>query len=495
MIDSIPRKKQTRREFIKTGGAAAIGLAAGQLTKSALGAQVARKEVSMKKPNVLFIPIDDLRPQLNCYGQTQMVSPYIDELAGNGIIFQNAYCQVPVCGATRASLLTGVRPTRNRFVGYAARVDEDLPGALTLPEHFRKHGYTTISNGKVFHHRNDTADRSWSAPPWAPKAGGNWRNYLRPENQAVAVENEGRGPAFECTDVPDNAYVDGKVADRTIEDLHRLKDAGEPFFLAAGFIKPHLPFNAPKRYWDLYKREDINLADNPFRPSGAPNAAIHNWGELRQYFHIPAKGPLPDEMARELIHGYYAATSYTDAQVGRLMNELDKLGLRENTIVVLWGDHGWQLGEHSLWCKHCNFNTSLNAPLIVSAPGFTGEKKSHALVEFADVYPTLCELAKLTLPDHLEGTSFVPLMDRPDQQWKKAAFSRYFAGDSIRTERYLYTEWTGKTGDTYARMLYDHKVDPEENENISENPENNELVAQLSKMLRDGWQGIRPGGS
>ncbi len=446
----------------------------------------------MKKPNVLFIPIDDLRPQLNCYGHTQMVSPHIDELAGDGVIFQNAYCQVPVCGATRASLLTGVRPKRDRFVTYATKVDEDLPGALTLPEHFRKNGYTTLSNGKVFHHRTDTADRSWSAKPWYPNTGGNWRNYLIKENQAVAEENNGRGPAFECSDVPDNAYIDGQIADHAIEDLQRLKDAGDPFFLAAGFIKPHLPFNAPKRYWDLYRRADIKLADNPFRPRGAPDNAMHNWGELRSYFKVPTKGPLPDEMARTLIHGYYAATSYTDAQVGRLLSELDRLGLRENTIVVLWGDHGWQLGEHGMWCKHCNFNTSLNAPLILSAPDFTGEKRSDALVEFADIYPTLCELAGISLPKHLEGASFVPLLEHPGQQWKKAAFSRYFAGDSIRTEQHLYTEWTNDKGDICGRMLYDHEADPDENENISEESENQGLVTQLSKMLHDGWQKALP---
>jgi arylsulfatase A-like enzyme len=419
-----------------------------------------------------------------------MVSPHIDKLAEDGVVFQNAYCQVPVCGATRASLMTGVRPNRHRFVTYATWADEDLPGALTLPEHFRKNGYTTLSDGKVFHHRSDTADRSWSAPPWYPDTKGNWRNYLLRENQAIAAENNGRGPAFERTQVPDNAYIDGQIADHAIENLHRLKNSDKPFFLAAGFLKPHLPFNAPERYWDLYKRSEIELADNPFRPKGAPDKAIHNWGELRAYFSIPAKGPLPDEMARTLIHGYYAATSYTDAQVGRVLNELERLGLSENTIVVLWGDHGWQLGEHGLWCKHCNFNTSLNAPLIVKAPGFTGQKTSDALVEFVDIYPTLCELSGIPLPEHLEGKSFVPLLDNPGQKWKKAVFSRYFSGDSIRTERYLYTEWTDDEGGRIARMLYDHNVDSAENINISENDENRELVAQLSEMLNDGWQEI-----
>jgi len=197
-------------------------------------------------------------------------------------------------------------------------------------------------------------------------------------------------------------------------------------------------------------------------------------------------------MARTLIHGYYAATSFTDAQVGRLLDELDALDLRENTVVVLWGDHGWQLGEHSLWCKHCNFETSLNAPLIVSAPWMAGDRRCDALVEFADVYPTLCALAGLPRPDHLEGTSFAPLMEEPARPWKPAAFSRYNAGDSIRTDRHLYTEWTDDEGSLTARMLYDHEADPDENVNISEAPENAALVAELSHALHRGWEGVRP---
>ncbi len=442
------------------------------------------------KPNVLFIPIDDLRPQLYCYGQRQAVSPNIDRLAHDGVLFTRPYCQVPVCGATRASLLTGVRPARDRFVTFRTCVDEDLPEALTLPEHFRKHGYVTVSDGKVFHHRTDTAERSWSQEPWHPgmQSGGSWRNYQLEENKVEDRHGERRGPPFECADVPDNAYFDGQIADRAIEDLRRLAQADKPFFLAAGFVKPHLPFNAPKKYWDYYRRDEIQLADNPFQPDGAPDQAMHTWGELRSYANVPSEGPLPDEMARSLVHGYYAATSYTDAQVGRLLDELDALGLRENTAVVLWGDHGWQLGEHGLWCKHCNFNTSLWAPLIARAPWMAGEKRCEALVEFVDVYPTLCELAGIPLPDHLEGSSFAPLMDDPGQPWKQAVFSRYFAGDSIRTDRHLYTEWTDDEGHLTARMLYDHELDPQENRNISELPENGDLVAALSSALRRGWQ-------
>ena len=444
----------------------------------------------MKRPNVLFVPVDDLRPQLACYGHRQMISPNLDRLAAGGIVFQRAYCQVPVCGASRASLLTGVRPNRNRFVDFKTWADEDLPGALTLPEHFRKHGYVTVSNGKVFHHGRDAAERSWDDAPWHPTGGWGGRGYLLDENRRLADENtrrKGCGPAYECADVADSDYADGKVADKTIADLRQLAREDRPFFLAAGFYKPHLPFNAPKRYWDLYRREDIDLADNPFAPKGAPSCALHGWHELRAYVGIPQEGPVPDEVARALIHGYYACVSFHDAQVGRLLDALDELGLRENTIVVLWGDHGWQLGEHGLWCKHCNFDTSLHAPLIASAPGLAGGRSTRGLVEFLDIYPTLCDLAGIPVPDACQGRSFAPLMGDPDRSWKEAAFCRYYDGDSVKTDRYLYTEWRkDDQAEPHARMLYDHEADPDENVNISERPEHADLVARLASTLAEG---------
>jgi len=468
----------TRREFLK-----AVGLGAAALAGPASLFAAQKRKGGSKKPNVLFIVVDDLRPQLNCYGHKQMISPHIDRLASQGVVFLRSYCQVPVCGASRASLLTGVRPTPQRFVSYDVWAEKDLPGALSLPKHFKNNGYHTISNGKVFHHRTDCLD-SWSEEPWRPK--GTWRNYLLAENIRLAEKNPRHaGPAYEAADVPDNAYFDGMIADKAISDLRRLADMDKPFFLALGFLKPHLPFNAPKKYWDLYKRQEIDLADNPFRPKGAPDAALHNWGELRAYEGIPKKGPLPDELARTLIHGYYACVSFTDAQIGRVLGELDRLGMRDNTIVVLWGDHGWNLGEHGLWCKHCNFETSLHSPLIVRAPGFEGGKRSNALTEYLDIYPSLCELCSLPLPRHLQGKSFVPLMKNPNRLWKKAVFSRYHNGDSVKTDQYRYTEWRDKTGKMYARMLYDHKVDPFENVNISESPENKDVVKKLSKMLQE----------
>ena len=464
----------TRRDFLKAMG---LGAASWMLP----GCLFAAKKDGSKKPNVLFIAVDDLRPQLGCYGHKQMLSPNIDRLASDGVTFLRSYCQVPVCGASRASLLTGVRPTRDRFISYDVWAEKDLPGVLSLPKHFRNNGYHTISNGKIFHHSNDCRD-SWSENPWRPK--GAWQNYLLEKNKKLAQKGSGgKGPAFESADVPDNAYFDGMIADKGISDLRRLKKNDKPFFLALGFFKPHLPFNAPKRYWDLYKRQDIDLADNPFRPRGAPDAALHNWGELRAYEGIPRKGRLSDELAHTLIHGYYACVSYTDAQIGRVLSELDRLGLRRNTIVVLWGDHGWNLGEHSLWCKHCNFETSLHSPLIVTAPGIKPGIKTNALTEYVDIYPSLCKLCNLPLPAHLHGKSFVPLMKNPNRLWKKAVFSRYYNGDSVKTDRYRYTEWHRKNGTMYARMLYDHRTDPHENVNISELSRNKEVVEKLSKIL------------
>jgi arylsulfatase A-like enzyme len=437
----------------------------------------------MSRPNILFIPVDDLRPQLGCFGQAQMVTPNIDRLAEHGVAFTQAYCQVPVCGATRASLLTGIRPARTRFVDFATWADQDAPGARTLPQHFREHGYTTSAIGKVFHHAPDTAERSWTRPPWLPTSTASWRNYVLSENAAHDAEGR-RGPPVECADVPDSAYFDGQIADEAIRQLHAFKDSGERFFLAAGFMKPHLPFNAPRKYWDYYRRDRIDVARNPFAPEGAPASALHSWGELRSYLGVPSQGPLSEAQSRELVHGYYAATSYMDAQVGRVLDALDRLGLADNTVVVLWGDHGWQLGEHGLWCKHCNFDTSLRAPLVIRAPDAAAGRASTSLVEFCDVYPTLCDLAGLPLPDHLDGRSIADVVADPARPGKDAVFARFHAGDSIRTATHLYTEWTDDIGGVTARMLYDHRTDPDENHNIAESPSNAALVMDLHVGLR-----------
>ncbi len=436
-------------------------------------------------PNVLFLAVDDLRPELGCYGKEIIHSPHIDGLAHSGVLFERAYCMVPTCGASRASLMTGLRPSRNRFVNYLTWAERDAPGVVTLNTHFLRNGYHTASVGKVYHHSRDSLE-GWSERPWRPSG---TSQYALPVHQALHRENgkretkPTRGPAVESADVADNTYADGKIADQAIEVLRRLKDAEEPFFLAVGFLKPHLPFVAPKRYWDLYKRDSIVVPDNYFPPTNAPDGAVHSFGELRSYHGIPNKGILSREQARELIHGYYACVSYTDAQIGRVLAALDKLGLSEETIVVLWGDHGWNLGEHTMWCKHSTFETSMHAPLIVRAPGYLKGRKTSALTEFIDLYPSLCELAGLELPEHLQGRSFVPLLREPDLQWKSAAIGRYRNGDTIRTDRYRFTQYWTPENLPKSRMLYDHSVDSAENENLSGNKRYHSAEENLSLQL------------
>jgi arylsulfatase A-like enzyme len=333
---------------------------------------------------------------------------------------------------------------------------------------------------------------SWNEPPWKEEPQ-NWRDYISEENLRYAEQNNGLGLPYEMMDVPDSAYQDGRVANKTIADLMRVKDMDKPFFLAVGFFKPHLPFNAPERYWDLYDPGTINLPYNYFRPENAPDAAIHNFGELRQYHKVTKEGPLDSEMAKTLIRGYYASISYTDTQIGKVLHALDTLGLKDNTIVILWGDHGWQLAEHTLWCKHSNFNLALRVPLIIRAPGYTHGGQTEALVEFIDIYPTLCDLANINLPDHLHGSSIKHIMKNPSESGKKVIYSRFHNGESIKTDRYLYSEWHNASKEIYARMLYDHVNDPDENINIAELPEMSEKVDELSAILKDEMEkAIKP---
>lgn len=439
-------------------------------------------------PNILFIAVDDLRPELNCYGKDQIISPNLDRLAGEAFLFERAYCNVPVCGASRASLLTGLRPKPDRFLNYNTYADKDAPGAVSLPQHFKENGYQTFSYGKVFHHRKDKAD-SWTNPPWHPAndlgSGASWRDYQLPEN--IALDSDGddkRGPAYEQAAVPDSAYFDGKVARKATQTLRKLAGTDQPFFMAVGFMKPHLPFNAPTRYWDLYPEASISTTAVSDQPEDAPQQARHNFGELRHYAEIPNEGPISDAMAKKLVHGYYASVSYVDAMIGQVLDELKRLELDKNTIVILWGDHGWSLGEHGLWCKHSTFDVAMRAPLIIKAPGYEGGKQISALTEFVDIYPSLCQLAGLPLPEHLQGDSFVPLMDNPKAKGKEALFCRWIRADAIKTDRYLYTEWFDKEGQSTGRMLYDHEEDPSETVNIAELPEHAALVKEFGARLR-----------
>lgn len=439
-----------------------------------------QNEKEAQQLNILFIAVDDLRPELGFYGKNHIQSPNLDKLAGQSLVFNRAYCNVPVCGASRASLLTGARPTRYRYIDFKTSKDEDNPDAVSLPMIFKNNGYTTISNGKVYHHANDDS-LAWDEI-WRPD--GKY-SYATDEYREIKA-NTFRGMPTENVDVPDSAYRDGKLALKAIRDLRKLQTGNKPFFLALGFHKPHLPFTAPKKYWDKYNREEIVLPANYLQPETTPSKAYHNFGELRNYETIPKEGHLDENLAKELIHGYYACVSYIDAQIGLVLDELDRLGLAENTIVVLWGDHGWNLGDHMLWAKHANFNSSLQVPMTIKVPGKTKGLRTNSIAETIDLYPSLCELTGIDKPDHLEGESFVPLIENGKRE-KDYAVSKFHDGVTLIKGTLFYTEWTDDQGTAYERMLFDHKTDSLELDNLAEKEAYRSVVDDLSVELREKW--------
>ncbi|MEM0995225.1 MAG: sulfatase, partial [Bacteroidota bacterium] len=433
-----------------------------------------------ERPNILMIAVDDLRPELGCYGNTLIHSPNIDKLASEGVVFKNSYCNIPVCGASRASILTGTRPTQHRFSRHYDRADEQHPSAVYLAQHFKNNGYTTLSNGKISHIKDDHA-ASWDVNWRLQLNGSSYRDYVLPKNKELEKGKTARGPSYEIAEVPDSAYKDGRLALKVIKDIQRLKNSDQPFFLTAGFVKPHLPFNAPKKYWDLYERSDFKPVGQIKLPENAPKQAFHNFGELRNYHGIPKKGAISDSLSITLQHGYYATISYVDKLIGDVLEALEESGLRENTIVLLWGDHGWNLGDHGLWCKHCNFNTSLQAPLIISAPNLAKGATTESLVEFIDIYPTLTDLCGLETPRTVEGKSLLPLLQKPNAHHKDYIISKWRKGLTIKTKRYAYTEWRDEKTDTLiAEMLYDHAEDPDELNNLIGDPRYEALTAYLS---------------
>lgn len=467
-----------------TAGAAAMPLGAMQ---------------AARKPNVLFIAVDDLRPELRCYGRDYIQSPNIDRIAARGMVFRRAYCQQAVCSPSRSSLLTGTRPDSTKVYDLVTHFREALPNVVTLPQHFKQNGYFVQGMGKIYHPGYDDP-RSWSVPwqsPNAPAYAKASAEEIKDEDRPKKKKAGKPGPPYEAGEVADDFYKDGKVADLAVKTLAELAGKREPFFLAVGFAKPHLPFVSPKKYWDLYDRAKIQLAPNPYHPKGAPEYALTNSGELRNYVGMPADGPIPDEVARTLKHGYYAAVSYLDAQVGKVLDQLERSGLAKNTVIVLWGDHGWKLGEHGEWAKHSNVENDANATLLVSVPGMKNAGRSCArLVELVDIYPTLADVAGLAVPDHVEGTSFRPLLEDPNRGWKTAAFSQYprrkLMGYSMRTERYRFTVWVDREDHTKvdAVELYDHERDPQENVNAAASQP--KVVAELMEQWRKGWRGARP---
>jgi iduronate 2-sulfatase len=456
-----------------------------------------------QRMNVLLICVDDLKPLLGCYGSDTIKSPSIDRLAQRGIVFERAYCNQAVCAPSRNALMTGLRPTTLGIYDLPTFFRKAKPDAVTLGQAFQKAGYRVEALGKIYHvgHGNQNDAASWSVPHWTPKKPMYvLESNLPPAETGLAAKKKkgkqgtrpaDRGASWECADVPDSTYGDGAIADEAIARLRTAgKRKGEPFFLAVGFMKPHLPFVAPKKYWDLYKTENFVPAKIQEPPKDAPEFAPTTWGELRNYSDIPSLGKLSREQQQILIHGYHAAVSYMDAQVGRVLKELEALGLDKNTIVVLWGDHGWHLGDHGMWCKHTNYEEAARIPLLVSAPG-TGRpgSKTKALVETVDIYPSLCELAGLPAPAETDGTSFVPLLKNPGSAGKQAVFHAYprafqgkqMIGRAVRTQRYRMVEWKVPGASDAIFELYDYEADPDETQNLAATQK--EVLAELRALL------------
>ena len=471
-----------------------------------------------EKPNVLLILVDDLKPTLGCYGDPHAKTPHIDELAARGMRFDLAYCNQAVCAPSRFTLMLGAHSTSTGLYGLGSNLRKTIPAAVTLPQHFAKHGgYRTESLGKIFHigHGNQGDPDSFSVPHFkekvieyvdpASKPGGKltreeamFQNRPAPPGGMNALP---RGAAFESPEVADDAYADGRVAAEAIRRLEaakkRIDDDGTPFFIAAGFARPHLPFSAPKKYWDLYDPNKLPLAENSDLPAGSPRVAHKRGGEIRNYFPVPDKDR-PEEkidqaLARQLVHGYFASTSYVDAQIGKVIRALDRLGLSKNTIVVLWGDHGFHLGDLGIWTKHTNYEQANRIPILIAAPGVTRANGStKQLAESVDIFPTLAELAGLPAPagpQPIDGVSLVPVLKDPSARVRDHAYHAYPKGKlgrAIRTQRYRLVEWGNET------ELYDYLEDPLESKNhASEKPE---VVAELQAILAKHPKPVPRGG-
>ncbi len=490
------------------------------------------------RPNILFISIDDLRPDLGVYGNDEIRTPNIDKFASEGVTFLRTYSQAAVCAPSRASLMTGLRPDSTRVWHLGDKFRQLNPATVTMPQYFHKYGYYTVSMGKIFH--NYMPDSiSWDEPDLRPV------KYSKPEmwyrdgetfyisdsiSRLQAIRREkilakrphayadgwNTGPAWEMADVHDTAYYDGAQTELAIKTLQRLRDKRQPFYLAVGYFRPHLPFTAPKKYWDMYNRDSIALAPNPYVPANTPVFTMNSMYELRGYDgfkHIqhPTTGyHIPDDTARILKQGYYASVSYVDAQVGRLLASLEELGLAGNTLVVIWGDHGWKLGEHNSWGKMTNYDIDTHVPLLIRAPGVGRQGVTTTrLTELVDIFPTLCDLAGIEVAGYLQGTSLKPLLEDPDREWKPAVFSQFhrrpkvtpdggrYMGYSMTTARYHFVEWhtwdnvTGQAGEVVACELYDLQADREENTNIYAAADPG-LIARLKDQLHAGWRQARP---
>ncbi|MEI8086171.1 MAG: sulfatase [Paludibacter sp.] len=467
---------------------------------ASMTAMAQKNEAKLVKPNILFIAVDDLKPLITAYGDKDAITPGMDRLANEGMAFQNCYVQQAISGATRASCLTGMRPDKTKVWDLVTNFRQVNPNAVSMPEYFLKNGYETAAVGKIYH--MGSVGPGHDAPSWSLP----YVNDKAPTYVNFTPEKGKKGPAIECADVPDNTYQDGVCAEEGIKLMQQLKQKGKPFFLAVGFHKPHLPFVAPKKYWDLYKRDQFKIAPFQHKAAGSPDMAYHVSGELKSYTDIPQFDSYSEkeldhlsvDKQKELIHGYYAATSYMDAQLVKVLNELDRLGLAENTIVVLWGDHGWHLGDHGLWNKHTDFEQATHACFLMRVKGMAQNMKPTTQCEFVDIFPTLCDLTGIPTPKYLDGISLVPAMKNPTVELREYAFSQYprkdAMGYTIRTKTMRYTEWIGDyysaekpycEAKILASEMYDYSKDPLETKSVIGDKAYKNEEAMMKKLFKE----------
>lgn len=440
-----------------------------------------------KRPNILFIAVDDLKPTIGAWGDNYAITPNIDKLVKIGTSFLNNHCQQALCAPTRASLLTGLRPDRTKVIDLVTNPRNVIPNMLSLPQHFKNNNYETVAFGKIFH-----------AAPIAVSPGHDpisWSIPYESSKLPYYIGDVGR-PPIQKAEVEDNAYPDGENAELAMNMLEKLAKGDKPFFLAFGLVKPHLPFSVPKRYWDLYDDAKVPMPQITHRAINAPNLGYTTFGELRSYDGMPKTGDIPLDIQRELIKGYYASTTYTDTQIGKLLDKLKALNLDKNTIIILWGDHGWHLGDHGQWTKHTNYEQATRSPLIICSPEGRINQKVNSPTEFTDVFPTLCDLAGIPTPTNLDGKSLVPLIKNPHHAIHDFAVTQYprdkqnsIMGYALRDNRYRLVLWMSDNYTTrmkyderwlIASELYDYQVSPKEEENLIDKP----AYAETAKILK-----------
>jgi len=442
-----------------------------------------KPESATRPYNILLITIDDLRPELGCYGTDYIHSPHIDRIASEGFRFNLAYCSMSWCAPSRTSLLTGLRPGTTGVMDLQTHFREKLPDAITLPQYFKQNGYTSLGFGKVYHNDPKMQDSlSWTGKCWIPPGENPIQAYATEENLQLASNDPYyKANATESADVPDDAYPDGQVTLQAIQALRKLQESESPFFLGVGFYKPHLPFTAPSKYWNLYKRDEIPLSSLTDFPTGSSPYMFRSWSETGSYQDINIPEPYPESLARRLKHGYAACVSFIDAQVGMIMNEMENLGLLENTIIVIWGDHGWKLGEYGRWSKHSNMEVDTRVPLIIKVPGQKPEVIHH-IVETIDIYPTLARLAGLEVPKNLDGEDLL-------HKTREFALSQIthdsITGYSVRTTDFRYIEWKSpdQTEEPFEKELYDHRKSGKEMINLSNDSASQPHIPGLQQIL------------